>query len=72
MPSGNGEYVLQGGLPIIFETCWRSDKLIGARIRLDLELMDDQGRLATDSKVVTAGPPTIEYPMEMNTPGCVH
>jgi hypothetical protein len=70
--AGNGEYELQSGIPIIFETCWRSDKLIGQRFRIELELMDSEGRIATDSKIVIATPPAIEYPMEMNTPGCVH
>ena len=70
--ASGGEYVMQTGVPIIFETCWRSDNLIGKRIRIDLELADSQGRIATDSKIVTAAPPTTDYPMETGSPGCVH
>lgn len=70
--AGGGEYVMQSGIPIIFETCWRSDNLIGKRIRIDLELADAQGRVAVDSKIVTAAPPITDYPMETSSPGCVH
>lgn len=72
VPTGAGDYQLAQGEPIIFETCWRSDHLIGARIRIDLELMDGNGNYVTDSKTVTAAAPMTPYPIEQDTPGCVH
>jgi hypothetical protein len=32
--------------------------------------MDDAGNYTTDMKVVTAGAPLTEYPIEQNTPPC--
>jgi hypothetical protein len=73
-PSSGGDfdYEFPEGVPVIFETCWRSNHLIGARIRLELELMDDCGGYATDVKTVTLAAPTGPYPMEDNAPGCMH
>ena len=71
MPLGNGQYELIEEVPVVFETCWRSDNLIGKKIRVELELMDRNG-YATDVKIVTAAPPTGIYPVEQNSPGCIH
>jgi hypothetical protein len=74
MPSGvsDYDYQLPAGVPIVFETCWRSDRLIGARIRIELELLDRAGNYTTDQKIVTAAAPTTPYPPESGTPGCQH
>jgi hypothetical protein len=74
VPSGDRDYDYQlaQGAGIVFEICWRSDRLIGQRIRIELELMDDCGGYTTDTKIVTAAPPTVPYPVEHDTPGCIH
>lgn len=74
LPSGvaDYDYQLSRGVPVIFETCWRSDRLIGARIRIELELIDNAGNYTTDQKVVTAAAPLSSYPIEQGTPGCMH
>ena len=74
VPSGANDfdYQMSSGQPIIFETCWRSDRLIGARIRIELELIDNDGNYVTDQQTVTATAPSTDYPVEMNTPGCQH
>lgn len=74
MPShaGNYDYELPSGVPVVFEVCWRSDRLIGKRIRIELEVMDDCGGYASDVKTVTLAPPAGYYPMETDTPGCMH
>lgn len=70
-PVGDGTYELSTGVPIIFDTCWRSDNVIGRRIRIELEILDDSGGYAKDVKVVTAGTPVGYYPAdEQNSPGC--
>ena len=68
--SGHHDYELPGGVGIIFDVCWRSDRLIGKQVRLELEVMDDCGGYTTDVKTVTLGPPEGDYPIETNTPGC--
>lgn len=70
--SPGGGYEMESGVAVVFETCWRSDKLIGAKIRIDLELEDDTDGYAHDSKIVTATAPTTDYPTEQGTPGCIH
>jgi hypothetical protein len=72
VPSGTGDYQLTMGVAVIFETCWRSDRLIGQRIRVDLELEDDTGGYTADSKTVTAAAPSSGYPIEQGSPGCMH
>jgi hypothetical protein len=70
--SSTGDYEL-GGTAVVFETCWRSDHLFGKQIRIELELMDDCGHYAADTKTVTAAPPTSGmYPIDQDTPGCMH
>lgn len=70
-PMGNGDYQLLEAVPIIFETCWRSEHLFGKKIRVELELLDSTG-YTTDVKVVTAAPPTGTHPIDMGMPGCIH
>src|SRR5678816_2964421 len=73
VPSSAGGYEYPAGVGVIFDVCWRSDHLIGKRIRVELEIMDDCGGHAKDVKVVTAVPPTNGmYPIEQGTPGCMH
>jgi hypothetical protein len=73
VPSSAGGYEYPAGVGVVFELCWRSDRLIGKRIRVELEIMDHCGGYASDVKTVTAAPPTNGmYPMEQDTPGCVH
>jgi hypothetical protein len=73
VPSAAGGYEYPAGVGVVFETCWRSDRLIGKRIRIELEIMDDCGGYATDTKTVTAAAPTNGmYPIEQDTPGCMH
>lgn len=73
LPSSTGGYEYPAGTSVVFEPCWRSDHLIGKRIRVELEIMDDCGGFATDTKIVTAVPPTNGmYPIEQGTPGCMH
>lgn len=72
VPSATGDYELIGAVPIIFETCWRSQNLFGQRIRIELEVVDDTGTYATDVKIVTAVAPTTFYPMEGPSEGCIH
>lgn len=70
--SGDYDYEFPEGVPVIFETCWRSDNLIGRRIRIELELIDDCGGYVSDVKTVTLMPPTDPFPMEHDSPGCMH
>lgn len=71
VPSG-GSYQLIEAAPVIFETCWRSDRLFGKQIRVELEIQDGNGGYATDVKVVTAAPPIGFHPIDTNSPGCEH
>jgi len=70
--SDDYDYEFPEGVPVVFETCWRSNHLLGARVRIELELMDDCGGYATDVKTVTLAPPTGPYPIENDAPGCMH
>jgi hypothetical protein len=72
LDSGDYDYEFREGVPVVFETCWRSNHLIGARVRVELELMDDCGGYASDVKTVTLAPPTGPYPVEDDAPGCMH
>jgi len=71
VPAGS-EYQLVEAAPIIFETCWRSEHLFGKRIRIELELLTDDGAYTTDVKVVTAVAPTSLHPIDQGQPGCIH
>jgi len=70
--AGDYDYEFPAGVPVVFEPCWRSDHLIGKQIRIELEVMDDCGHYASDVKIVTLAPPMGPYPMEHDTPGCMH
>lgn len=70
--SGAGDYQLIEAAPVIFETCWRSEHLFGQLIRIELEMMDDDGGYTTDVKIVTAAPPIAGHPIDQGTPGCLH
>lgn len=73
VPSGTGDYVMLGGVGIIFETCWRAQHLIGKQVRIDLELLDRDSGYTKSSVTVTLAPPLEPYPMETDPlPGCVH
>lgn len=72
VPTGTGEFEMVSAVPVIFDTCWRSDNLIGRPLRIELEMLDSSGGYTTDTKVVTAAAPVGFYPdQEMNSPGCV-
>ena len=73
VPTGTGEFEMVSAVPVIFDTCWRSDNLIGRPLRIELEMLDGtSGGFTTDTKVVTAAAPVGFYPdQEMNSPGCV-
>jgi hypothetical protein len=70
--SADHDYEFPEGVPVIFETCWRSNHLIGAKVRIELELMDDCGGYVSDVKTVTLVAPTGPYPIEHDAPGCMH
>ncbi|HEX4416940.1 MAG TPA: hypothetical protein VH165_03530 [Kofleriaceae bacterium] len=72
VPSATGDYQMAMGVAIVFEICWRSDRLIGQRIRVDLELEDDTNGYTSDSKTVTAAAPSSPYPIDQDSPGCMH
>jgi len=65
-----GELQMVEAAAIVFETCWRSDRLFGQRIRIELELLDRDGGYTTDVKTVTAAPPEGFHPIDMNSPPC--
>lgn len=71
---GHGEYELAQEAGIVFETCWRSDRLLGKQFRIELDLMDYAGvTLVSDSKIVTAAEPVGDpggWPREEDTPPC--
>lgn len=67
---GQGATILSAPVWVIFETCWLSEHLLGKRLRIELEVMDSAGRLATDTRVITAAPPEEEFPMQTG-PGCL-
>lgn len=67
----SGEYELFRELAVVFDVCWRMDRLNGARIRIDLDLMDATGTFASDSKVITATEPVAPgYPIDTTPPTC--
>jgi hypothetical protein len=69
---GNGEYELIQSQGIVFETCWRADRLIGKQFRIELALMDAWGdTYATDTQIVTAGEPLDPgYPHDQGSLPC--
>ena len=71
VPTGSGQYMLQESAAVIFELCWRSAHLFDKRIRVELEIMDDEGGYTTDAKVVTARAPLGPHSVD-DGPGCIH
>ena len=69
--AGSSEYELYEEIQIIFEVCWRSTHLFDKRIRVEMELMDNDGGFATDVKVVTARAPLGPHAVD-DGPGCIH
>jgi hypothetical protein len=68
--STNGDLEVFREIPVIFDTCWRIDRLLGARIRIDLELMDATGSYATDVKTITATDPPPGTPVDETPADC--
>lgn len=68
--AAGGAYDLEQEVGVVFDTCWRSDRLIGKQFRIELELMDDTGGYASDTRTVTAAAPLGPYPAEQDTPPC--
>ncbi|MBA3397305.1 MAG: hypothetical protein H0T89_32060 [Deltaproteobacteria bacterium] len=65
-------YEMTDGVPLIFDTCWRSGHLFGRQIRITLEIYDANRGYASDERVVTAvAPLNPDYPTEDDHPGCV-
>jgi hypothetical protein len=71
VPGGGSDYVLYESIPIIFEVCWRSNHLFDERLRIELEIMDNEGGFTTDVKVVTARAPLDPHAIDEG-PGCMH
>lgn len=71
-PTDDGDFELVEAIPVIFETCWRSNHLFGARIRIIAEILEPDGRLARDEKIVTAAPPAEPHAVDQDAPGCKH
>lgn len=70
-PSPAGGYELVAPIATVFDLCWRSDWLIGAKVRIEMELTDMSGAYASDSKIVTlTAPPPDSYPDEHDTEPC--
>jgi hypothetical protein len=68
--SASGHLEVFREVPVIFDTCWRIDRLLGTRIRIDLELMDATGSYATDVKTITATDPPPGTPVDDTLPSC--
>ena len=58
------------GATVLLDLCWRSGDLIGQRIRVELEVIDVFGGLATDIRTVTVAAPVGPYPIDEGAPGC--
>jgi hypothetical protein len=52
-----GDYVLSRPLAVLFDTCLVGDDIFGRRYRIVVEVIDSEGRYATDETMVTALPP---------------
>jgi hypothetical protein len=67
----DGDYVMNEEAPVMFETCWRIDRLVGQRIRIEGEILDTSGNYAAETHVVTAAAPlNPNYPMESSSAPC--
>lgn len=65
-----GKFEREYPYQIIFATCWRSDNLIGKRLRVEADVIDALGNFVSLTKVITAAAPTGDYTIDMNSPGC--
>lgn len=68
--SGTFEHELPQGIPYLFDTCWRSDHLTGARLRVEVEILDASGGYTKDTKIVTGGTPDVIPDGDTGQPGC--
>ena len=72
-PEGGATYELARGVPVVFDTCWRAEHLIGRQLVIKLEVVDSTNGLATDERVVTAvAPIDPTYPTAEGRSGCVY
>lgn len=70
-PVDGSTYEFSAGVPIIFDTCWRAEQLIGHQLRIKLEIFDSAGGYVTDERLVTAAAPTMPgYPTDEGSAGC--
>ena len=69
-PNAVGGYDLHEEFAVVFNTCWQSDRLIGAQIQLDVELMDATGAFATERRIITATEPVGDHPVGITQPSC--
>jgi hypothetical protein len=70
--TAEGDYVMKQEVGVMFETCWRIDRLVGQRIRIEAEILEPNGNYAHETRVVTAAAPVDpSYPKEQNTAGCL-
>jgi hypothetical protein len=53
VPNSVGSYDIPATIAIGFKTCWGTDVLVGAKIKIDAEIMDSDGNYATSSHVIT-------------------
>lgn len=67
-PNDAGSYDLYSEAAVMFDTCWRTDRLIGAQIEIDAEVMDATGSYGRDTRIITATAPVGEYPPDPPTP----
>lgn len=63
-------YEMGTGVPLIFDTCWRAEHLIGRQLRIKLELLDSTNGFTTDERVVTMVEPAEWYPSGEGLPPC--
>ena len=63
-------YEFNSGVPVIFETCWGAEHLIGRQLRVKLEIYDSANGYVTDERVVTAAAPIINNYPTGGSPGC--
>ncbi|HEY4056429.1 MAG TPA: hypothetical protein VGM39_07460 [Kofleriaceae bacterium] len=61
LPNSVGSYDIVDSLSIGFRTCWGTDVLVGAKLKVDVEMLDQAGNYATNSLVFTAGEPDVDH-----------
>ena len=70
VPNALGGFDLASEHAVMFDSCWQSDRLIGARVQIDVELMDATGSYAQGSRVVTLTEPVGGFPSGPTPPTC--